>query len=58
LLSQAAGWGVMKRARVCLEQGQVLIHFDLWWNPAVEDQATACSHRIGQTKVVTSFNWR
>ena len=26
-----------------------------WWNPAVEDQATDRAHRIGQTRVVTSY---
>ena len=31
------------------------IHFDPWWNPAVEDQATDRAHRIGQTRVVTSY---
>lgn len=29
-----------------------VIHFDPWWNPAVENQATDRAHRIGQTKVV------
>lgn len=29
-----------------------VIHFDLWWNPAVEAQATDRAHRIGQTKRV------
>ena len=28
---------------------------DRWWNPAVEDQATDRAHRIGQTRVVTSY---
>src|SRR5260221_11204467 len=32
-----------------------VIHFDPWWNPAVEAQATDRAHRIGQTKVVTSY---
>ncbi|MEI2687865.1 MAG: C-terminal helicase domain-containing protein [Cypionkella sp.] len=31
------------------------IHFDPWWNPAVEQQATDRAHRIGQTKVVTAY---
>jgi SNF2 family DNA or RNA helicase len=26
-----------------------------WWNPAVEDQATDRAHRLGQTRVVTSY---
>lgn len=29
-----------------------VIHYDPWWNPAVEDQATDRAHRIGQTKKV------
>jgi SNF2 family DNA or RNA helicase len=29
-----------------------VIHFDRWWNPAVEDQATDRAHRIGQTRPV------
>ncbi len=29
-----------------------VIHYDLWWNPAVEDQATDRAYRIGQTNNV------
>ena len=29
-----------------------VIHFDRWWNPAVESQATDRAHRIGQAKTV------
>lgn len=29
-----------------------VIHFDRWWNPAVENQATDRAHRIGQAKTV------
>jgi SNF2 family DNA or RNA helicase len=29
-----------------------VIHFDRWWNPAVEEQATDRAHRIGQTRPV------
>ena len=29
-----------------------VIHYDLWWNPAVEDQATDRAYRIGQTRGV------
>ncbi|MBC7172456.1 MAG: SWF/SNF helicase family protein, partial [Polyangiaceae bacterium] len=32
-----------------------VIHFDPWWNPAVEDQATDRAHRIGQSKVVNVY---
>jgi SNF2 family DNA or RNA helicase len=30
-----------------------VIHFDRWWNPAVEAQASDRVHRIGQTRTVT-----
>jgi len=29
-----------------------VVHFDRWWNPAVEEQATDRAHRIGQTRPV------
>ncbi|GAA1026726.1 hypothetical protein GCM10009557_05440 [Virgisporangium ochraceum] len=29
-----------------------VLHYDRWWNPAVEDQATDRAHRIGQTRTV------
>jgi len=32
-----------------------VIHFDPWWNPAVEDQATDRVHRIGQKRTVYSI---
>ncbi|HZJ83259.1 MAG TPA: DEAD/DEAH box helicase, partial [Clostridia bacterium] len=35
-----------------LTGADTVIHFDPWWNPAVEDQATDRAHRIGQEKVV------
>lgn len=35
-----------------LTGADTVIHFDPWWNPAVEDQATDRVHRIGQKKVV------
>ena len=38
-----------------LTGADTVIHLDPWWNPAVEDQATERAHRIGQTKVVTSY---
>jgi superfamily II DNA or RNA helicase len=38
-----------------LTAADTVIHFDPWWNPAVEDQATDRAHRIGQSKVVTSY---
>jgi len=38
-----------------LTGANVVIHFDPWWNPAVEDQATDRAHRIGQTRSVYSI---
>ncbi|MDZ4788587.1 MAG: SNF2-related protein [Blastochloris sp.] len=38
-----------------LTGADMVIHFDPWWNPAVEDQATARAHRIGQTRMVNSY---
>ena len=38
-----------------LTGADTVIHFDPWWNPAVEDQATDRAHRIGQSKVVTTY---
>jgi SNF2 family DNA or RNA helicase len=38
-----------------LTGADTVIHFDPWWNPAVEAQATDRAHRIGQTRVVTSY---
>jgi len=35
-----------------LTSADIVIHFDPWWNPSVEDQATDRAHRIGQEKVV------
>lgn len=35
-----------------LPQADTVIHYDPWWNPAVETQATDRAHRIGQTKSV------
>jgi SNF2 family DNA or RNA helicase len=35
-----------------LTAADTVIHYDPWWNPAVESQATDRAHRIGQTKSV------
>ncbi len=35
-----------------LTAADTVIHYDPWWNPAVEDQATDRAHRIGQDKPV------
>jgi superfamily II DNA or RNA helicase len=38
-----------------LSAADTVIHFDPWWNYAAEAQATDRAHRIGQTRVVTSY---
>ena len=35
-----------------LTEADTVIHYDPWWNPAVENQATDRAHRIGQNKAV------
>lgn len=46
---QAAGVGID------LVAASVVIHYDRWWNPAKEDQATDRVHRIGQVRGVQVF---
>lgn len=43
---KAAGTGLN------LVRADHVVHYDRWWNPAVEDQATDRAHRIGQTRSV------
>ncbi|MDN5635490.1 MAG: DEAD/DEAH box helicase, partial [Brevibacterium sp.] len=43
---RAAGTGLN------LTRASHVLHFDRWWNPAVEEQATARAHRIGQHRVL------
>ncbi len=38
-----------------LTGAQAVIHYDRWWNPAREEQATARVHRMGQKNVVQVF---
>ena len=38
-----------------LTGADTVIQYDLWWNPAVEDQATDRVHRIGQKNSVSSY---
>ena len=38
-----------------LTGADTVVHFDPWWNPAAEAQATDRAHRIGQQRVVTSY---
>ncbi|GAA1566882.1 DEAD/DEAH box helicase [Kribbella hippodromi] len=43
---KAAGTGLN------LTRADHVVHYDRWWNPAVEDQATDRAYRIGQTRPV------
>jgi len=38
-----------------LTKADTVIHYDPWWNPAVENQATDRAHRIGQKQAVFVF---
>jgi SNF2 family DNA or RNA helicase len=38
-----------------LTGADTVIHFDPWWNPAVEDQATSRAHRLGQARSVQAY---
>ena len=38
-----------------LTRASRVFHFDRWWNPAVEDQATDRAHRIGQPRLVQVY---
>ncbi len=49
---RAAGFGLN------LTRATSVIHYDRWWNPAVEDQASDRAHRIGQNQPVTIYTLR
>jgi len=38
-----------------LTGADTVIHFDPWWNPAVEEQATSRAHRMGQSRSVQAY---
>ncbi len=40
-----------------LTAASVVVHYDLWWNPAAESQATDRAYRIGQTKNVLVYRF-
>ena len=40
-----------------LTGADVVVHFDPWWNPAVEAQASDRAHRIGQDRKVTVYKF-
>jgi non-specific serine/threonine protein kinase len=46
---KAGGYGLN------LTKASTVIHFDPWWNPAVERQASDRAHRIGQTQRVQIY---
>ena len=46
---KAGGYGLN------LTAADTVIHFDPWWNPSVENQATDRAHRMGQTKSVNAY---
>ena len=39
-----------------LTSADTVIHYDPWWNPAAQAQATDRAYRIGQTKPVFAYN--
>ena len=39
-----------------LTGADTVIHYDPWWNPTAQEQATSRAHRLGQTRPVTVFN--
>ena len=40
-----------------LTRANYVFHYDRWWNPAVEDQATDRAFRIGQTRAVQVYKF-
>lgn len=40
-----------------LQEASYVVHFDRWWNPAVERQAEDRSHRLGQQLPVTVYSY-
>ena len=40
-----------------LPHASYVFHFDRWWNPAIEAQAEARAHRLGQEKPVTVYRY-
>ena len=42
--------------RLNLTGANYVIHLDLWWNPAIEQQATDRAYRIGQNQKVTVYH--
>ncbi len=42
---------------ITLTKANHVVHFDRWWNPAVENQATDRAYRIGQQKTVFAYKY-
>lgn len=42
---------------ITLTKANHVIHFDRWWNPAIENQATDRAYRIGQNKSVFAYKF-
>ncbi|MDF1757835.1 MAG: DEAD/DEAH box helicase [Legionellaceae bacterium] len=42
---------------ITLTKANHVIHFDRWWNPAIENQATDRAYRIGQQKTVFAYKY-
>ncbi len=40
-----------------LQEASYVVHFDRWWNPAVERQAEDRTHRLGQKNAVTVYRY-
>lgn len=40
-----------------LTAANYIIHYDLWWNPSIEEQASDRAHRIGQKKIVNVYRF-
>jgi SNF2 family DNA or RNA helicase len=38
-----------------ITSANAVVHYDMWWNPAVEDQATDRVHRLGQKRSVSAY---
>ena len=54
--AQEAFWkGELSAEDLNLTAADMVVHFDPWWNPAVEAQATDRAYRIGQTKPVNVY---
>jgi len=56
LLGRGIGHVTLTGTGLNLTAADTVIHYDPWWNPAVQAQATDRAYRIGQTKPVFVYN--